>query len=606
MPDQEYEAWITSVREATDIVEVIGRYVMLKRKGKNFWGLCPFHQEKTPSFSVDPEQKLYYCFGCHAGGTVFTFLVQKEGREFRDVVSGLAEQAGIELPTRDRAGSSQQEAKQRIREVLEWTLDYFLVSAQESHQFNEYLAQRAVSDALRDRFRMGYAPDQWQGLVDYLAAHGVDQALMENAGVVVRRRQGNGVVDRWRDRVMIPIWDRDGKIVGYGGRALSNQQEPKYLNSPDTPMFHKGTLLYGSHWARAAWRRGQRPLLVEGYFDVVGCHKADLTQAVATMGTSLTDGQARYLARFSQEVDLMYDADAAGQEAMERAFLVLSGAGLKVNLVSLPPDVKDPDECVVKRGAVVLRDAVEARIPYVTAILNRVAATPEVLTPRGKAAATERLKPLWKAIADPVEQMGYLEQIAQKLRINPTILSQSFGVWQGVRHTFGKNRHNMERTEVNPARPSSYAVELLQLLLRHPEKALEVLDRVREWVEDAALVPVLQDIADGTASRDSARWIESVDPSLRDLVVAAVHYQGPDGGILAINDYIVAIERQTKLRRWNQLKERIRQGDATPDVLEAVRKLQKELKTSNIRPKESMRQGKEGSYGTGETHGTSN
>lgn len=164
----------------------------------------------------------------------------------------------------------------------------------------------------------------------------------------------------------------------------------------------------------------------------------------------------------------------------------------------------------------------------------------------------------------------------------------------------------MERTEQNPARPSSYAVELLQLLLRHPEKALEVLDRVREWVEDAALVPVLQDIADGTASRDSARWIESVDPSLRDLVVAAVHYQGPDGGILAINDYIVAIERQTQLRHWNQLKERIRQGDATPDVLEAVRTLQQELKTPNIRPKESMRQGKEGSYGTGETHGTSN
>ncbi len=606
MPDQEYEAWITSVREATDIVEVIGRYVMLKRKGKNFWGLCPFHQEKTPSFSVDPEQKLYYCFGCHAGGTVFTFLVQKEGREFRDVVSGLAEQAGIELPTRDNARSPLQEAKQRIREVLEWTLDYFLVSARESYPFNEYLAQRAVSDALRDRFRIGYAPDQWQGLVEYLTAHGVDHALMENAGVVVRRHQGAGVVDRWRDRVMIPIWDRDGKIAGFGGRALSGHQEPKYLNSPDTPMFRKGTLLYGSHWARAAWRRGQRPLLVEGYFDVVGCHKADLTQAVATMGTSLTEGQARYLARFSQEVDLMYDADAAGQAATERAFLVLSGAGLKVNAVSLPPDVKDPDECVTRLGPVALRDAVEARVPYVTAILNHVATAPEVMTPRGKASATERLKPLWKAIADPVEQVGYLEQIAQKLRINPSILSQSFGVWQGARHTFGKNRHNMERTESKPARPSSYAVELLQLLLRHPEKALEVLDRVREWAEDAALVPVLQDIAAGTANRDTARWIESVDPALRDVVVAAVHYEGPDGGILAINDYIVAIERQTQLRRWNQLKERIRQGDATPDVLEAVRKLQQELNTPNIRTKESMRQGKEGSYGTGETHGTSN
>ncbi len=605
MPDQKYEEWITSVREATDIVEVVSRYVALKRKGKNFWGLCPFHQEKTPSFSVDPDQKLYYCFGCHAGGTVFTFLVQQEGREFREVVQGLAEQAGIALPQRD-SGSPQQETKQRIREVLEWTLEYFLVSAQESQAFQDYLAQRSVSGALRDRFRIGYAPDQWQGLVEYLTAHGVDEALMESAGVVARRRQGNGVVDRWRDRVMIPIWDRDGKIAGYGGRALTGQQEPKYLNSPDTPLFRKGTLLYGSHWARAVWRRGHRPLLVEGYFDVVGCHKADLAQAVATMGTSLTDGQARYLARFSQEVDLLYDADTAGQEAMERAFLVLSAVGLKVNSVNLPLEVKDPDECVTKWGAEALKKAVEARTPYLTAVLNRVASDPTVMTPRGKAQATERLRPLWKAIADPVEQVGYLEQIAQKLRISPSILSQSFGVWQDARHTFGKNRHNMERTEPNPARPSSYAVELVQLLLRHPEKALEVLERLREWAEDEALVPVLQDIASGTAGRDPARWIESVDPSLRDLVVAAVHYQGPDGGILAINDYMVAIERQIQLRRWNQLKERIRQGDATPDMLEAVRKLQQELKGPSSRSKEAMRQGKEGSYGPGETHSTSN
>ncbi len=604
MAEQQYEEWIAAVREATDIIEVIGRHVALKRKGRNYWGLCPFHNEKTPSFSVDPEQKLFYCFGCHAGGTVFTFLVQREGKEFKEVVEALAQQAGI-APLDRGADNPQQRIYKRLRAVLEWTVEYFLVNARQSLAYDEYLQKRKISPALCERFELGYAPDQWEGLVQYLTKHGVTAEEMEQAGVVVRRRQSSGVVDRWRDRLMFPIWDRDGHVVGFGGRALSGGQEPKYLNSPETPLFRKGTLLYASHWARAAWRRGQRPLVVEGYFDVIACHQAEVTQAVATLGTSFTEGQARYLARFHQEVDMLYDQDSAGQEALERAFMVLSSAGLQVNCVRLPDGVKDPDECVARFGVESLREGIEQRMPYLTYIINQAMSDPEIMTPRGKAKFTERIKPLWNVVGDPVEKMGYLEQMAQRLRINPSILAQSFGVWQDARHTFGKNRHNMERTAQVPSRLASYAVQLLALLLRHPDQVPLVMDQLQEWVKELGLETVLADIAAGTA-RDRARWVEIVDLEVRPLVVEAVHYQGPDGGIPAINDYIAAIARQRQVQRWNYLKERIQKGDAAPELLEEVRREQQQLSMTKNGVHTTTRQGKEGYYGAGKTRGASN
>lgn len=606
MAKEQYEAWVAAVREATDIVDVIGRYVALKRKGRNYWGLCPFHREKTPSFSVDPEQKLFYCFGCHTGGTVFTFLVQHEGREFREVVEALAKDAGIPPMDRDEDNPQRQEEK-RLRSVLEWTLEYFLVHARESMAFAAYLDQRQIAATLRERFQLGYAPDQWEGLVQYLSRHGVAPEEMEHAGVVVRRRQGSGVVDRWRDRVMLPIWDSQGRLVGFGGRSLTKDQEPKYLNSPETALFRKSNLLYGSHWARGQWKRGERPLIVEGYFDVIACHQAGQVEAVATLGTSLTQWHTRYLARFHQEVDLLYDQDAAGQEAMERAFVILSAAGLKVNVVVLPNGVKDPDECVTVLGADALNTSIRGRLAYLTYRINQAAADPEIGTPRGKALVIERFKPLWKVVGDPVEQMGYLEQMAQRLRVNPSILAQSFGVWQDVRHTFGKNRHNMERTAQVPSHLASHAVRLLALLLRHPDQVPLVMDELREWIKEQGLETVLEDVAQGRAARDTARWIELLDPSVRTTVMEAVNYQGPDGGTLEIKDYISAITRQRQLQRWNRLKERVYQeGSMAPEVLEEVRIEQHRLSVAKSGNVITAEQGKEGYYGAGKTRGTSN
>ncbi|MCY0881220.1 MAG: DNA primase, partial [Firmicutes bacterium] len=341
--------WIAEVRDATNIVDIIGQSVSLKRKGRHYWGLCPFHHEKTPSFSVDPDQQLFYCFGCHVGGTVFTFLTKLENRSFTEVVEDLAGRAGIALPDNAGQGLEASAENQRIRDVLSWTQMYFQEMLQQHRKIaEEYLLQRGMDENWRKHFEVGYAPDRWDGLVNYLKAHNVLPDEMVQAGVAVARQSGSGVYDRWRGRIMLPIWDQRGRIVGFGGRSVDPANEPKYLNSPETDVFQKGDLLYGMHWAQKVWR-DRPPLLVEGYFDVIACHKAGLIQAVASLGTALTERQIRYLRRFNAQINLLYDQDAAGQEANRRAFLLLSQAGMKVNLITLE-NAKDPDEYLEKFG----------------------------------------------------------------------------------------------------------------------------------------------------------------------------------------------------------------------------------------------------------------
>lgn len=559
MPDPEFDAWITRVREATDIVEVIGQAVPLRKKGRKYWGLCPFHSEKTPSFSVDPEQQLYYCFGCHRGGTVFTFLEAREGLTFLEGVRRLAQAAGIAEP--ERAGARGRRRDRTLEDVVEWTGEYF---TRERETIEPFLAERKLSWAMADRFGLGYAPDQWQGLVDFLRARGVKDDAMVAAGVAIARPQG-GVYDRWRHRLTFPIWDRAGRVVAFGGRALRAGQEPKYINSPETPLFKKGQVLYGMPLARARWREGALPLLVEGYFDVIACHQAGLTQAVASLGTALTAAQARLLGRYGGEVDLLYDEDGAGQEAAQRAFLVLSEVGLKVNLVRLGDGSKDPDEYRRAQGDQALRNAVDGRIPYLTAVVERLSGS----TPREKAKAVETVRPLLAAVGDPVERAGYVEIIARRLHVDPLILAQSLGRSQADKHTSGKNRHNMGRAGPKAVLPS-LEVRLVALLLRHPETVGEVRRRVPEWAESPTVAPIL-DRLEHFGAAVSAAWIDEIEPGCRAMVLEAMAWEGPDGGNEAIGDYLERLEARIDQARWQALVERVRAGETAESVMREVR-----------------------------------
>ncbi len=560
MADPEYEAWITNVRQATDIVEVISRTVALRRGGKHYWGLCPFHTEKTPSFSVDAEQQLFYCFGCHSGGTVFTFLMRREGAEFIDVVRHLGEETGIAEPKR---GSSRQSAHDSLYSVLGWCQEYFQRGRERVEPF---LARRELPWSVAERFQLGYAPRDWRGLVTFLRERGVSEREMVAAGVAVADKPAEAH-DRWRHRLMFPIWDARGRICAFGGRALDSGQEPKYLNSPETPIFHKGQVLYGLHLARPRWQAGAVPVLVEGYFDVVACHTAGLDQTVASLGTALSSGQARWLARFGSEVTLAYDLDDAGQQATKRAFVILSEVGLKVNWARWNEAWKDPDEVRKQGGEETLRAVVDANTPYLAAVAETLHGT----TPREKAYAVQTVRPLLMAVSDPVERHGYLEIIARKLRVDLSILAQSAEDSQGAKDTFGKNRHNMRRTGEKPS-PTlpSVDVELLAALLRHPQAIPDVRAKVPEWPREGHLETTLDFIL--TRGTDNlADWIDGVESDGRRLLLEALEWQGPDGGQTAIDDFVERIKERGEQERLQTLQERARQGECAEELMREVR-----------------------------------
>lgn len=576
MPDPEYDGWVSAVRESADIVEVIGRSVGLKRKGKHYWGLCPFHQEKTPSFSVDAEQQLFYCFGCHVGGTVFTFLMQHDGLSFSDAADMLAAEAGIPRPHKSDRDQERSRHFSRLQAIMEWSQEFFVESAR-THlsAYDGYLGQRQVDQATRERFGLGFAPDSWTALTEFLTKHGITEGEMLEAGVVVSRREGRGVYDRWRNRIIFPIWNHRGQVIAFGGRATAPEQEPKYLNSPETPLFHKGNVLYGEHFARPLWRQGRRPLLVEGNFDVIACHQAGLGQAVASLGTALTADHARSLSRQAKEVDLLYDRDSAGEEAMRRAFLILSAEGLQVNRIRLDAG-KDPDEFLKEKGPLSLAEKVGERIPYFEAVFKERLSHSGIQTARGKAELVEELKPLWNALTNPVEQAGYLEMVSRTLRLDQNILAQSFGVAQGFKHTSPKNRHNMERTVSKGARPS-HDVYLLALLVRHPEHVDEVRRELPDWIEKRGLGDVVARVAEGQSPAEISSQIDTMEPGLRSLVLEALTFDGPDGGMRVIKDTVKVIQRREDYVHWQSLIERLRRGESTAQLLEEIQQVQSRI-----------------------------
>ncbi len=597
MVDSTYEVWTNAVREAADIVEVIGRSVSLKQKGKKFWGLCPFHQEKTPSFSVDSHQQLFYCFGCHKGGTVFTFLMEHDGLTFIEAVDMLAAEVGIPRGEREDKSDFHRHFS-RLQAVMEWSQEFFQLSTNQYHDiFGQYLESRQIRPEAQKQFELGYAPKSWNALSQFLSRHGVSESEMIEAGVVTARKEGNGVYDRWRQRIMFPIRNHRGQLIGFGGRAIEADQEPKYLNSPETPLFHKSSVLYGEHSARKFWRQGKRPLLVEGYFDVIACHEAGLKQAVASLGTALSKEHARVLARYGQEADLLYDSDQAGQEAMSRAFFVLSQEGVKVNRVFLASG-KDPDEFLREKGSSALAESVERRIPYFEAVLREQLAEPSSsLTARGKADLVETIKPYWKALNDPVEKSGYVEMMAKMLQVDQSILAQSFGMKQGNEHITPKNRHNMERIISNVKR-RSHDVYLLAFLVRHPEHVGKVRETLPEWIIEHDLTKILEDLEQGASVSELTSQIDSMDTNVRSLMLEALAYDGPNGGARAVEDVLKAIKRQHGIDRWNQLMARLKQGENSPELFREIQEVQGQLAEDQLSrasdPWDAARIGKEG------------
>ena len=336
---------VEEVRSANDIVDVISGYVRLQQKGRDYFGLCPFHNERTPSFSVSQGKQMYYCFGCGAGGNALTFLMQYENATFQEALEILAQKAGIELPKYEMSGKERQEADKRARllEINKAAAKYFYAQLrmEQGRQGMEYFANRGLSPEIMKKFGLGYSNKFSDDLYQYLRKQGYEDSILKDSGLVTIE-ESKGGRDKFWNRVMFPIMDVNHRVIGFGGRVMG-QGEPKYVNSPETMIFDKSRNLYGLNIARSSRRPGI--LLCEGYMDVIALHQAGFDNAVASLGTSFTQGHASLLKRYAKEVYCTFDSDGAGTKAALRAIPILKDAGISVKIISMKP-YKDPDEFI--------------------------------------------------------------------------------------------------------------------------------------------------------------------------------------------------------------------------------------------------------------------
>jgi DNA primase len=447
---------IDDIKDRLDIVQVVGESVKLRKSGKNFVGFCPFHPNtRTPAFVVFPDSGTWRCFGaCNEGGDIFKFVMKKEGWDFPEALRQLASRAGVELKPRTPQQEAAEEGNARLRELLESVVTFY------RHHLNEtpaggpvlaYLRQRGLTDDALESFEVGFAPDAWEACVNHLTERGYSRDEMSQAGMVSERDSG-GVFDRFRNRIMLPIRDAQGRMAGFGARVMNPDDTPKFLNSPQTALFDKGGLLYGLDKARKAIRTADRAVLVEGYLDVIALHQAGFANVVSPMGTALSEHQLRLLKRFTRNIILALDADAAGDKATLRGLSVARSAldrtadpvfdarGLvrhegrldaDLRIASLPAG-QDPDE-VVARGREVWEGLLAGALTIVDYVLSVLTAGRDLDDPKTKAEIARQMLPLIEDVSDPVEREAYRQNLARRLRLDERAL-------QGLRPTRGRSR----------------------------------------------------------------------------------------------------------------------------------------------------------------------
>ena len=369
------QTFLDDLRRQADIVRVIQDYVSLKKKGANWMACCPFHQEKSPSFSVNPAKDIFYCFGCAKGGSVFNFVMEMERVAFPEAVRIVAEKTNVPLPAleQDKRYDARRQEADEVIELNSWALEWWeqqlTEGGAEARAGREYVEGRGIKEETRKVFRLGYAPDSWDALVSHLKRKGASAGQIERSGLVVKK-DGGGVYDRFRGRVVFPVLDAQGRPVAFGGRVLTKEQEPKYLNSPETAAYTKGRHLYGLHQTRDEIRKKKFAILVEGYLDLIVPFQAGVRNVVASLGTALTPEQAKLLGRFARQVVVNYDGDKAGVAAAKRAIETLLAEDFEVKILVLP-DGADPDEFITAHGVEAYHERRGAASPYIQFVLEQ-------------------------------------------------------------------------------------------------------------------------------------------------------------------------------------------------------------------------------------------
>ena len=482
---------IDEIRDRTDIVTVISDHVVLKKVGKNFKGLCPFHSEKTPSFSVSPDKRIYHCFGCGVGGNVFKFLMEIQSISFPEVLKVLAERAGIPLPRNSSDHSTDPGHKEResLRKLNEAATRYFqslLKNPEGGLSARNYLTSRHFDAETLERYRVGWAAPTWKGLLTHVQQKSsVTQEQLLKSGLIIKKEDSSTVYDRFRGRVIFPIKDLHSNIIGFGGRSINEEDQPKYLNSPETLLYQKSETLFGMDQAKQAIRKENQVILVEGYFDQMRAVQHGVEYVVATCGTALTAKQASMLRNHAETAILIFDSDSAGRSAAEKGFDILLEHGMNVKIVVLP-DGQDPDSFIQEQGAESFLEKIRNAKPFMESYIDALVRESPGQTPADKVKMANQILPLLTKIKNTVERSAWLEKFTSKTNIDDrTFLKE-------LSKALTQNQPRMAETKSELAPLLNLEKHLVHLILSDKETAQMVLLEVDP--EDFS-DPILKNIA---------------------------------------------------------------------------------------------------------------
>jgi DNA primase len=599
------QVFIDDLRRQADIVRVLGDYVALKKKGTNWMACCPFHQEKTPSFSVNPSKDIFYCFGCGKGGSVFNFVMEMERVSFPEAIRIVAEKVGMPLPAQvddQRFESKRKEADEVVR-LNGWALKFWeqqlLEGGAEGRAAREYVEGRGISEETRRVFRLGFAPNSWDALGPYLKSKGASAGEIERSGLVVRKDAG-GYYDRFRGRLIFPVLDAQGRPVAFGARAMRAGDEPKYLNSPETAAYTKGRHLFGLNVSRDEIRRKKFAILVEGYLDLIVPFQHGVRNVVASLGTALTAEQAKLLGRFARKVVVNYDGDRAGISAAKRAIEVLLPEDFEVKILVLP-DGADPDEFVRGQGVEEYNRRRGQAIPHIQFVLEQALGGRNLHHPAQKAEAVEEVLPFVRAVRNSIQKREYFDMMMDALRIEEPGLRQELWKSVGARTpgTHAPASSGDVRQKVILAETVEMTVaerKLLELFVHDGELRDELLPHVvasdYEDLPSASVFRALTTLHGQGAQVDSAALsrLTEGDPAAADIVARVMMYvperaegEATDQFLAEAESCLMTLRLMSYDRRLKELAAEITAADRAGDHAQRDRLVMEDLELKRHR-----------------------
>jgi len=472
---------IDEIRNKADLLQIVGEYVPLKKRGKNYLGLCPFHSEKTPSFTVSPEKQIFHCFGCNEGGNVFAFLMKIENISFSEAVELLGERVGIAVK-KTGAPSALQGDKDKYLGIMELAQKFYLESLEsgDGSIAKDYLKKRGLTEASEKAFALGYSPDKWDYLLNFLFKKGVAQKDMEKLGLIIERSDKSGFYDRFRGRLMFPIYDLRGRVIGFGGRVIPSgtktDEEAKYVNSPDSPIYNKGYSIYGINVTKDDIKKARTAVLVEGNVDLITCWQYGIKNVVCPLGTALTSNQAKIIHRFADNVVIAFDRDNAGNTATARSVDILKDEGLSVK-VSRYEGGKDPDEALKAKGAESFIKAVNEAIPWMEYMISNTLSKYDLNGIEGRAKAIKAVAMLIAQEKDEFVQKGYIKHAAEKLGFGIEEVSSEV-----KRHGFYSKKGEALSLKKSVEKPSSKIEKAEECLIKLSVNNKEIMDMFKASV----------------------------------------------------------------------------------------------------------------------------